>query len=412
MANAAATSRLMSPPRPLKGVAPPPGALVLGADYRALGAVRSLGRRGVPVRVVREQAEPLACVSRYVDASFAWPEDAEERVAFLCDLAERERLHGWALIPTADETAALVARNHDVLGRHFTLTTPAWDVLRWAYDKRLTYALAERLDVECPRTVRPGDGERVAALDLSFPVVLKPAVKESFNRLTAAKAWRVDSNEELVERYAEACALVPPETLMIQELVPGGGEGQFSFAALCLDGEPLAWLTARRARQYPAEFGRASTYVETVDCAEIVDPSCRLLRWLRYTGLIELEFKRDSRDGRLKLLDMNPRLWGWHTLCTRAGVDFPYLLWLLACRRPLPATCARPGIGWLRLTTDTPTAVKELARGRLRLGDYARSWWGPRERAIFAWDDPLPGLAELPLVAYVLGTRLVRGEGV
>jgi D-aspartate ligase len=391
----------------------PPGALVLGADYRALGAIRSLGRRGVPVRVVREPAEPLACASRYAEASFAWPAgDAEARVAFLCDLAAREGLHGWALIPTADETAALVARHHDLLARHFTHTTPPWEVLRWAYDKRLTHALAERLNVDCPRTFCPADAEQLAALDLAFPVVLKPAVKESFNRLTAAKAWRVDSRSELVERYADACALVPPETLLVQELLPGGGEDQFSFAALCLDGEPVASLTARRTRQYPADFGRASTYVETVDCAEIVDPSRRLLRELRYTGLIELEFKRDPRDGLLKLLDMNPRLWGWHTLCGRAGVDFPYLLWLLACGRPLPATRARPGVGWLRLTTDTPTALKELAGGRLRIGDYARSWRRPRERAIFAWDDPLPGLAELPLLAYVLGRRLVRGEAV
>jgi hypothetical protein len=60
MAGVAATSRL--PGRRLRVVAPaaPSGALVLGADYRALGAVRSLGRRGVPVRVVREPGEPLA----------------------------------------------------------------------------------------------------------------------------------------------------------------------------------------------------------------------------------------------------------------------------------------------------------------------------------------------------------------
>ena len=65
---------------------------------------------------------------------------------------------------------------------------------------------------------------------------------------------------------------------MVQELVPGGGEAQFSYAALCRDGEPLAALTARRTRQYPADFGRASTYVETVEVPEVVEPSLRLLR--------------------------------------------------------------------------------------------------------------------------------------
>ena len=64
-----------------------------------------------------------------------------------------------------------------------------------------------------------------------------------------------------------------PDTLMVQELIAGGGEAQLSYAALCRDGVPLAAVTARRTRQYPAEFGRASTFVETIECPEIVEPS-------------------------------------------------------------------------------------------------------------------------------------------
>ncbi len=395
----------------LRGSAPG-GALVLGADYRGLGVVRSLGRRGVPVWVLKEPGEPLASVSRYARRSLPWPAEGEDRVAFLCDLAESEGITGWALVPTADETAALVARHHGELAQHFTHTVAPWEVVRWAYDKRLTYELAERVGVACPRTVYPRTRDDVAAADVGFPAVIKPTVKESFNRLTAAKAWRVDGKIELLERYAEACALVDPATLMIQELVPGGGDDQFSYAALCVDGSPVAALTARRTRQYPADFGRASTYVETVECPELVEPSLKLLRELRFDGLIEIEFKRDPRDGVLKVLDMNPRVWGWHTLCGRAGVDFPYLLWLLVSGEPVPRTDARAGVGWLRFTTDTPTVLKELYSGRLRLRDYARSLRGPRESAIFAWDDPVPGLAELPLVVLLLLRRLLHGDAV
>jgi D-aspartate ligase len=392
---------------------PPAGALLLGADYRALGVARSLGRRGVRVWVLREPDEPLAAASRYVERSLPWPVgDDAQRVRFLARLAESAGIEGWALIPTADETASLVARHHERLGELFVHTSPRWESLRWAYDKRLTYALAERVGVPCPRTALPRTPEEAAAVDVGFPAVLKPAVKDSFNRFTAAKAWRVDNRRELEARYAEACTLVDPDVLMVQELVPGGGDAQFSFTALCVDGEPLATLTARRTRQYPADFGRASTFVETVDCAEIVAPSLRMLREISYTGLIEIEYKRDPRDGVLKVLDMNPRVWGWHSLCARAGVDFPHLLWLLASGRPVPPTRARSGIGWLRLSTDTPTALKELIAGRLSPRDYLRSLGWPRESAIFAWDDPLPGLCEMPILAYVLCRRMLRGEGV
>jgi D-aspartate ligase len=393
--------------------AAPPGALLLGADYRALGAVRSLGRRGIAVGVLREPDEPLAALSRYATRDFAWPAgDDAARVAFLIDLAGRESLAGFALIPSADTTAALVARHHGALAEHFALTSPTWPVLRWAYDKRLTYDLADSLGIAVPRTARPGSAAEAAAVEIGFPAIVKPAVKEDHNRLTAAKAWRVDGPEELAARWTEAATLVDPDVLLVQELVPGGGDSQFSYVALCDDGEPRAALTARRTRQYPADFGRASTYVETVACPEIVEPSQRLLRALGFTGLVEVEYKRDARDGVLKLLDINPRLWGWHSLCARAGVDFPYLLWRQVSGEPPSAVTPRNGVGWLRLSTDTPTALRELAGGRLSWREYGRSLRGPRAAAIFARDDPMPALSELPLLAFVLGRRLLRGEGV
>lgn len=394
-------------------VGAPRGAVIVGADYRALGAARSLGRRGVPVWVLAERSEPLATVSRYARRSLRLPDGGDERrVAFLRDLAAAHGLHGWALIPSSDHAAAMVARAHDELAACYTHTCPPWETVRWAYDKRLTYELAERVDVACPRTAAVGGDFDPSTVDMSFPAVLKPAVKEEANALTTAKAWRIDDRQELQRRYEEARALLDPELLVLQEMVGGGGEAQFSYAALCQDGLPVASLTARRTRQYPADFGRASTYVETVDCPEVVAPSLRLLGALRYTGLIEVEYKRDPADGILKLLDMNPRLWGWHTLSGGAGVDFPWLQWQLLWGRDVAAAPARAGVGWWRLSTDTPTVVRELLARRLSIREYARTLRRPRVAAIFAWDDPVPGLAEFPVMAYVLARRLLSGEAV
>jgi predicted ATP-grasp superfamily ATP-dependent carboligase len=389
------------------------GAIVLGADYRGLGLVRSLGRRGVRVLVLEHGDDVLAGASRYAEQRLRLPDGSDsDRVAYLIDLAEEHGLSGWVLFPTADETAVLVARHEAELSRRFVLTTPPWDVLRWAYDKRLTNRLAQAVGVAHPRTWHPRTADEAASLELDFPAIVKPAIKEGFNRLTAAKAWRVDSPAELRDRFAEAVTLVSPEVLMVQELVPGGGESQFSYAALCRDGRPLATAVARRTRQYPADFGRASTYVETVEEPEVVEPSIRLIGEMGFTGLVEVEYKRDPRDGVYKLLDINPRVWGWHTLCGRAGVDFPYLAWLLARGEEVPELRAAAGARWVRLSTDLPTSLREIAQGRLSVRTYLRSLRGPVESAIFARDDPRPGLLELPLLARVLVRRLFRGDGV
>ena len=376
------------------------GAIVLGADYRGLGVVRSLGRKGIRVWVLTQPEERLAGSSRYAERALRRPPDI---VPFLLGLPD---VDGWALFPTTDEDAALLGRHHAALARRFVVTSPPWEVVRWGYDKRLMHALADELGIAAPRTSFGG------AQEVGFPAVLKPAVKVGFNKLTAAKAWRVDSRHELRACVAEAAELVDPAVLMVQELIPGGGATQLSYAALVRDGEPLAALTARRTRQYPADFGRASTYVETLSVPDIVEPSTRFLRRIRFTGLVELEFKRDPRDGVPKLLDVNPRVWGWHTLGAAAGMDFPWLMWLLASGLEVPRLDARDGVRWLRLSTDLPMAVREILHRRLSAAAYLRTLLPPKESAIAARDDPVPGLLELPLLAGVLVRRLARGSGV
>ena len=377
------------------------GAIVIGEHCRGLGLVRSLGRRGIPVWTLEPEGERLASTSRYSRRSFPWPNgDEAEQLDYLYALAARHQLAGWALFPANDETTALFARHHDELAARFRMTVPPWDVLAQAYDKRLTYRLAADTGLDIPRTVYARSLEEVTALDCAFPVVLKPAFKRDLNRFTRDKAWRADDRETLLARYAEACGLVGADVVMIQELVPGGGDTQFSHGALCVDGRTLASVTARRTRQYPVEFGHSSSFVETVSEPAVEEAATRLLRGMRYTGLAEVEFKYDRRDGRYKLLDVNPRVWTWHALCGAAGVDFPYLLWRSIHGEPVADVRGRPGVRWVRMSTDVVAAVSEMSRGHLSIREYARSLTPPVQFSTLAADDPAPGLLRLPLTAY------------
>jgi predicted ATP-grasp superfamily ATP-dependent carboligase len=160
------------------------------------------------------------------------------------------------------------------------------------------------------------------------------------------------------------------------------------------------------------DFGRFSTYVETIEEPRVVEPALRLLAATRITGLVEVEFKRDPRNDQFLLLDVNPRVWGWHTLSKRAGVDFPYLLWRFVTGQSVPEVHGRSGQRWMRMATDVPMAIQEILNGRLSLRAYLQSLRGPKESAVFAWDDPLPGFLELPLLAAMLGKRFLSGKGV
>ena len=384
---------------------PPPeavGALILGGAHGSLAVVRSLGRKGVPVIFVTHD-HPIARYSRYAGRTFSWRgPDHPEAESFLLGLAARLNLRGWLLLPGGDAEVRFVSQHRDVLATVFRVMTPAWEVTKRAHDKRLTYEHAALLGIAFPRSFYPRDEADVAAIDCPFPMILKPTVRNGRNRFTLAKAWRADSREQLLTLYREAASLVGTSSIVIQELVPGGGESQFSYAGLWQDGRPLASLTARRSRQYPIDFGYTSTFVETVAAPQIEAAATRFLASLGYSGLVELEFKHDARDGKDKLLDVNPRPWTWIGLGAAAGVALPWLLWCAAMGlpQPEPAT-ARPGAAWLHTSRDLAAAIA----GRLGIGAYVRSLRKPVTFAAFAADDPLPGLVELPLVAARVLTR-------
>jgi len=324
------------------------------------------------------------------------------------ETAAKYGLQGWTLFAGSDPEAQFLAQHHSILDACFRTTTPCWNVVRWAYDKRFTYRLAAEAGIDFPWTYNPRSRDDVANLTGPFPMVVKPAVKEHANRFIREKAWRADNRKELLARYDQATSLVDPRIILLQELIPGSGETQFSYAALWGKHGPVASLVARRLRQYPIDFGYTSTFVETLEQPEISRAAERLLRAMNYTGLVEVEFKYDAREKQYKLLDVNARLWTWNALGYRAGIDFPYLMWLQSQGKPVPRCIARTGVGWLHASRDLVAALLEIRRGTLSAGAYLRSLRGPKEFASFAIDDPLPSIVGFPLLAVRLMRRYAR----
>lgn len=385
--------------------ASPQGAIVLGGAHGSLEIARSLGRRGIRVWLITAD-NPLASLSRYVARSFRWrgPRD-DTALQFLLDLGQSHHLDGWVVFAGSDEDLRFIAQNHAALSAVFTLTTLPWDQLRWAADKRLMNARADELGIARPRTRYPQSHDDLAPLGMPFPVILKPTVREGRNTFVDAKAWRVDDADTLSARYDEAKSLVGADSVMLQELVPGDGTVQFSYAALWDRGKPIASLVARRRRQYPIEFGFTSTFVETIAQPRIEADACRFLASLDYSGLVEVEFKYDTRDGVYKILDVNTRSWTWISLGAAAGIDFPMLQWRLAAGEDVTPQTGRAGAHWLYFSRDVAASICEMFAGRLSPLTYLQPLCRRGAGAVFAWDDPLPALLDLPLSAFRVATR-------
>jgi predicted ATP-grasp superfamily ATP-dependent carboligase/CelD/BcsL family acetyltransferase involved in cellulose biosynthesis len=390
------------------------GAVIIGGTFQALGLVRSLGKQGIPVYVL-DNKENIARYSRYKKKYLTCPDVHKESifVKFLLDLAQKDNLNGWVIYPNNDETVYLLAKYKEHLEKFYRVTTPPWDIVKFAYDKMLTYQLVEKAGIAVPATYYPRSIEEVAQLDVRFPAILKPSIKEPFYSKTHKKAIRVENKEQLIDEYTRMVPKIEPsQTLMVQELIPGRTEGLYSVGSLCRDGELLAHVVVRRPRQHPMDFGHATTYALTVDVPQLVEMTRKVLKLVRYSGLSEIEFMLDSRDGRYKLIEINPRPWGWHTIAIGAGVDLPYLSYLDMLGEKVKQDGFRVGVKWIRIITDVPTVAAEFLRGKLSISEYINSLRGKKEFAVFSFTDALPFIMEFFLLPLALKKRGVKLEKV
>jgi len=250
------------------------GAVVIGGDYQGLGIVRSLGQQGVPVCVVDDELS-IARYSRYTTKFVKVANLRDERTAVdnLLEIGKRLGLEGWVLYPTRDELVAALSRYRAELTGIFRVPTPAWESVKWAWDKRNTYQLAQELGIPTPVTHNPKNLEGLALLDTyAPPFAVKPAIKEHFFYATKAKAWGAASHSELRALFQSATEVVKPEEIIVQELIPGGGSQQFSYCAFFRDGKQWArWSFDADANTLcnsdePAPMWRPSTFLSWKNC--------------------------------------------------------------------------------------------------------------------------------------------------
>jgi predicted ATP-grasp superfamily ATP-dependent carboligase len=334
--------------------------------------------------------------------------EGEKFVSFLLNIGKKYHLEQWVLFPTQDEVVQLIACNISQLSQVYRLVTQDWDVVRWANDKRLTYRMAEKVGVPYPKTAYVTHKDELATLNIPFPVIIKPAISVHFQYATRLKALPASSLQELFTQYESATANIPSDEVMVQQIIPGDGRVQYSIATFCEDGNIKTWMTARRTRQYPIDYGLGSSFVEAMDIPALFPLAEKLLRYMRVSGMVEVEFKYDERDKEYKLLDINVRPWGWHTLCIACGLDFPYMqyCWALGHTQPELPNSIDYGYHWARMLTDIPAGIQEIRAGITTLPAYLKSLKGKTAFSVLDWRDPLPVFGDV----WIAILRIIRSK--
>ncbi len=379
-------------------------ALVTPGNLRsALAVTRSLGRRGIPVTVADERRQSMAGVSRYCRSAIRVPAPTTDGKGFVHEIRQEiSRAGHRVVIPTDDVTLSLLAEARPSFEGLAALPFPDLEAISLAHDKSSLMSLAQEKEIPVPKTVvvrDPADLTR-AIEQVGFPAVVKPRL----SRFQQGGKWIEGGGTHYVHTVRElksACETVHPVVPfpLVQEYVPGEGRGVF---LLLNRGKVRGAFAHRRIREKPPSGG-VSVLSESVALdPALLEHSRRLLEALKWHGVAMVEFKRDARDGVVKLLEINGRFWGSLQLAVDAGIDFPYLLYRMAVDGDIePVLSYQEGVrlywslgnlDWLYLRLRDRGQVA----GRFgTLREYMKPSGKTARAEVFRWDDPAPALEEI-----------------
>jgi len=372
----------------------PPAIVLQASGPNALGIIRSLARAGVRVLAADHDPKALGLLSRYA-TPVPMADPLAEPGRFIDDLLAlgRGAGAGGVLFPTHDEAIATIGPREAEVDAVLRRPWSRWDVMSAIIDKGHQHATARRIGFPVPATIEP-DGDEAdivgAAEGLRYPVVLKPRYAPEFRRRFRVQVMEA-ADAEALRRAWDLAAEYRPQ---VSEVIPGGDGQLWSLGSYRdVDGTPLASFTGRKLRQWPPRFGTARSAEARWDPG-LAARSHLLLDALGFHGISQVEVKRDPRDGRDNLIEVNPRSWLWVGLATRSGVNLPQAAWLDAIGRPRTWPAGhRDGGRWFLAGKHLAGSAREIRRGQWSAREFAASMRPPLVEGVIDLRDPKPALA-------------------
>ena len=368
----------------------PASTTALACVIGTMDLVRPLGLAGVRCAVV---ARPHARVrySRFVSEVIEWANpwhEPEELAGRLMAFARRQP-EKPVLFYEGDWDLLLVSRLRDRLSGAFRFVVPDRDLVERVVDKHLFAALAVEAKLPVPPSRRLPAGSPADGLDLRFPLIVKPLTRQVATwgsvggGRKAVQVEHMGALRQVLGQLAETAADV-----VVQEIVSGPETRiESHHAYVDATGAVAGEFTGRKLRTHPPQYGFSSA-LEITAARDVAELGREVLARLDLRGVAKLDFKRDD-EGRLHLLEINPRFSLWHHAGALAGVNIPALVYADALGLPRPAVGPiRAGVQWCHPGRD--------ARARHDAGIPLVPWvrWliACEAKSGLALDDPRPAL--------------------
>lgn len=374
-------------------------ALVLGE----IGLVQNLGEAGVSVYTGTEIKDNPSLYSRFTQKTIYFSDYRSPKfINELCKFGKT--LDQKAVIFSDDDHAILnITQNQERLEPYFLFAFPEPEKVKKLLDKQLFCEFIEQYDLPAPRSIALSSVKELttkSVLSLSYPCIIKPSFKQDwwdadFDKAgDHQKAIKCESYKDLVVKYQRIAAVNP--NVVIQEYIEGDEDQLYSVNMYVGDdGKLKGYFIAQKLRTYPIKAGEGC-YIVTVRDDEMIAMAMTIADNIGLTGLLNIQFKRDRRNGKPVLLEIHARNSVWSYLGTSAGVNLAALYYQdLTQRKLFGIPDYKAGVTFIFLQKDIKAFIQNFKIRQIPVVKWIASYFRRFIIAGFRWKDPLPLLMVL-----------------
>lgn len=371
-----------------------PIAFVLGCYVTGLGVIRNLGRKGVAVFGLDSNPLQIGFFSKYCKG-IECPHPTyqkKEFIDFLLEIGKNLNEKG-VLIPTDDIYSLEILNNRHILEKYFHFTMAGKESSFKLINKLSFYETLEKQGIGHPKTYHPSNLDQLNEVSkiIKYPCYVKPVYSCYFKIDFKTKMFIARSNKDLVDLYKKAVS--KNHDVVVQEYVPGSvRDTYFINAYINKQFESIGVCSFKRIREWPIYRG-CGCLIEKTNYSGLIDILNPLIRNIKYYGVIDAEFKKDSRDNNFKLIEINARPWMQISLAAQCGLDHCYAAYLDSIGKEINFEIKDTKYTkWILASEDFKASVMEALHNELSLKDWINSIKGKKVYAFYAKDDPLPFL--------------------
>jgi predicted ATP-grasp superfamily ATP-dependent carboligase len=372
-----------------------------GYSRQSLPLIKAFHELGCNVSVLCGSKLDVAYVSRYTN----------NRILGICD---RERVEDTTtqirkllktgkfdvVVPTVDFSAAILSEHKAEFSKYAKIASNDWEIYRIAGNKNNTMKVCMNNGIPCPTTLLGAKSiDDVISSDLKYPIVVKPCT--GYGAIGFKKVNSLDDLKKLFARGDDTSLYV------FQEYIPQT-ELQYECAMFIdNDNQVKTSCVFSKNRWFPINGG-SSTLNITTDRQDIIDSCTKLLQTINWRGAADIDLIQDPRDGKAKIMEINPRVSGSVKITFEAGTNqAKQMLELLYGEEVTKYEKYKIGQRLRCSQTDLLWFIKSSNRFKSN-----PSWFSCKNTKdqIFSWSDPLPWFAFSIQKLFVLKTEMKKRQ--